>query len=1054
MSLNRQNTLSEKNPELLGRTVGFNVALGLVIVLLLLATSRVNYLLYHTLAEFFSIAVAWGLFTVSWNTKDISDNKALVFIGTAFLFIGALDMVHTLSYKGMGILGLETGANLATQLWIAARFVESGTLLAFPFLLYKPVKEYKVFTIYSALSLLIMLSIFQWEVFPVCYVEGEGLTVFKKSSEYVICTILLLAAFFLHQKRKIAGEAIYTFMTISIALTILSETAFIFYVDVYGLSNMVGHLFKIGSFYCVYLAFIRSGLQDPYAVLFTKLQKREKMYRSVVEGQSRLICRFRPDWTITFCNEPFALYLDGTPARLTGENFSTLILQNQTADVKEAVSSFSRENMYRTVEHQHREPSGGMRRLKWDITAFYDDVGEVAELQAVGEDVTEQRKNEEALRENKIFLSNLLDAIPIPVFYKDREGRHLGCNRAFELSLGTKSDHLAGKTVFDIHPPELAETYHARDEELFEKGGRQSYEFQMKNAEGVLRDLLFNKAVFTDANGKIKGIIGIFVDITERKEAEEKIRQTNIRLLEESRRANEMAVQAEAANTAKSEFLANMSHEIRTPINAVKGFSQLLHSRAYGPLNARQTEYVQNIIESSNRLLTLVNDILDLSRVEAGKIGHNPAPFSLRKFMDEIEMTLSGLAGKKRLTWKIDIASGIPEYLTGDQKLIGQILKNLISNAVKFTGQGSVHVSVENGRGDLRTFRVSDTGTGIPEDKQYGLFAKFYQADSSYTKQYEGTGLGLAISKNLVELMGGTIGFETNEGQGSTFYFTLSLPKSEFEKAAEDEVKSRTALGKTVVPGLKILIAEDDGLSRELITDFLEKAGYTTASAANGRDAVEILKKEWFDMILMDVQMPEMDGVQATKEIRNFSFDWGNPDIPIIALTAYSMEGDKEKFVQSGMDDYISKPVDFDLLDRKIKGLISDSSETFTFSGGDMGKKNEDQDDIADIENFLETNSDDPEFAGQMLKAFPRHAAERMERLEAALQNKDLKETALAAHKFTAVFSAIYIRSACKTSQDIQAAAREEDLELCRTLFRSLKSRMNEIVRYIESIRQ
>ncbi len=254
-----------------------------LILAALWAVGRVNFLLFHTLAEFFAVLVAWSLFIILWNTRSMVENKALVVMGIAYLFVGIIDLTHTLSYSGMNLLGPERGADPATQLWILARYIESITLLVFPFLFFKSVHPLRVFGVYSFITVAGILAILYWEIFPVCYIDGTGLTVFKKASEYLICLILASALMVLRKKKSLLDPFVYRFIAVSIVLTIFAELAFTFYVDVYGLSNLIGHFLKIMSFYFIYLALVRSGLTRPHFVLFNRIKESEERYRSLID---------------------------------------------------------------------------------------------------------------------------------------------------------------------------------------------------------------------------------------------------------------------------------------------------------------------------------------------------------------------------------------------------------------------------------------------------------------------------------------------------------------------------------------------------------------------------------------------------------------------------------------------------------------------------------------------------------------------------------------------------------------------------------------------------
>jgi signal transduction histidine kinase/DNA-binding NarL/FixJ family response regulator len=524
---------------------------------------------------------------------------------------------------------------------------------------------------------------------------------------------------------------------------------------------------------------------------------------------------------------------------------------------------------------------------------------------------------------------------------------------------------------------------------------------------------------------------------------------------------------AEVATHAKSEFLANMSHEIRTPINVMLGFLEMLQDQHAGLLNQKQSEYLNNILESCNRLLFLIDDILDISRVEAGKIEINPAPFKLDHLMHRIDKTLISLTARKPLTKRISVSPELPKYLIGDQYRIEQVLKNLISNAVKFTDKGEIDVAVKRSPMDELLFTVSDTGIGIPKNLQNNLFVKFYQIDSSYSKNYAGAGLGLAISRELVELMGGKIWFESKKGKGSIFCFTHKLLQPD-ENETHAQKKSTSTGMKTEYMKLKILLAEDDDLNRQTTTYFLQREGYLVTTARNGKEALNLLETDTFDIVLMDVQMPGIDGIAATRQIRTAKNGKFNPEIPVIAITAYAMQGDREKFLNAGVNDYVSKPIQFELLFEKMDALLNkwpadaekDKSLSRTASDKNMAINNHQvpvvkgnrPDFIKDIQHFIETTKDDPEFLHHTLKTFPIHISKRLQILETAISKKDSKGIVLASHKFIALFSVIFISETSRYSHELQNAARTDDLEKCEQIFFHLKQSMNEIINYIHSM--
>jgi two-component system, sensor histidine kinase len=819
-----------------------------------------------------------------------------------------------------------------------------------------------------------------------------------------------------------------------------------FWLDTYGKVALTGestrfedHSKSMGRWWDIYAFRIDHPDERKVACLFRDITERkrteeslresEARYRDLVQNANSAIIRWKADGTLTFFNEYAQSFFGYSADEVLGKHVGMLVPQKEStgADLSGLVRDIlANPEHYVNFVNENVRKDGSRVWMVWTNKPIFDEHGDVAEILAIGADITERKRAEEALRRSEQRFRAVFEGAGDAIYVHDLQGRFFDANRKGYERIGYTKDELMGMSPMEINPPGQRENVPKRIEKILKEGSlffetvhvrkdgsrfpvevnsnlieyddkptiisivrdiseQQQIKEELIRSERVYRSIaqhlpdgavyvfdkdlrflvaegqalsmighskeqlegrtiydlddvtrriieprykqvLAGEALFfeTEYRGRVisshyvpikdtrgETILGMVVanDITLQVEARRQLERSKDEL---EQRVRERTTELEQANRAKDEFLANMSHEIRTPMSGVLGLTEiLLHHEL--PKNVHRD--LAMIRSSAESVMTLINDLFDLSRIQQGKFDFHPEEFELRSMVRDAIGPFEFQARAMDLEFSVSFDESVPSLILCDKDRLGQVIKNLVSNAIKFTEQGYVRVHVNAEKRDEDTLRlnfaVADSGVGIPKSKQAEVFSAFTQLDPSYSKKFAGMGLGLAISKSLVEGMGGEISVVSTRGKGATFHFYVTCGIVTGEQAL-----TAPSIALNDLPPMTILLAEDNPVNRLFLRRALITAGHAVFEVENGVQALEVLAKDRFDLILMDIQMPEMDGVEATRLIR--SGRHGKADIPIIALTAYAMKGDREKFLENGMDGYVTKPVDFGELARTI----------------------------------------------------------------------------------------------------------------------------------------
>lgn len=569
------------------------------------------------------------------------------------------------------------------------------------------------------------------------------------------------------------------------------------------------------------------------------------------------------------------------------------------------------------------------------------------------------------------FSDIILNSIPVLIWKTSPNHKYNYFNQTWLEFTGQDHKQAIGDGwTQGVHPNDLS-TCLSINADAFKNRKKFRKEYRLRHHSGEYRWVLETGIPIYNSENEFMGFIGSCTDIQTEKQMLRNLQEAEARALESSR--------------IRSQFLANMSHEIRTPLNGIIGMANLLSETE---LSDNQNEFSQDIKNSGVQLLGIVNNILDFSKIEAGKVDIEDQVFNFIEVVKQATKPFQYICETKNLRFSGFIAANIPELVRGDPGRISQIITNLMSNAVKFTNHGFIRFETDvissNDEFVKIKFSVHDSGIGIPKNKTQKIFEPFEQADSSITRQYDGTGLGLSISKYLIEAMGGSLGMQSERNKGSTFWFSVNLGKTHTEKTIappqEKEIKN-------MYTSKRALVVEDNLINQKIAVKYLEKMGFSVLTASNGLEALEVLKNNNCDFILMDCQMPILDGYACTKEIRETLM----ADIPIVAMTAYALKGDREKCLNAGMDDYISKPINSVELSELIEKWVNKKSTKIKDNNMDTELDNH----VRNLESEIGKES-----VIELFNMYKKSSKDKLEKIAKAIKDKDSKTLLFDTHQF------------------------------------------------------
>jgi PAS domain S-box-containing protein len=755
------------------------------------------------------------------------------------------------------------------------------------------------------------------------------------------------------------------------------------------------------------------------------LEQSEKRSKLVMNASLNAIITIDSNGIITFWNNQAEVVFGWKKEEVLGQVLSEIIIPDRHIDAHN-----------RGMKHYIKTGEGPVLNKQFEITGLNRNGNEfpieIAILPVKQnddfffcsfiQDISERKKAEDNLKSQEEKYRNIIANMNLGLVEVDTNEIIQFVNQSFLSISGFEREELLGKNALELFMSEENSEVMKSKKAMRQDGISDVYQIRVKNKKGELRWWAIGGAPEFDDTGKLVGSIGIHLDITEQKQLEIELEKAKIK--------------AQDASKAKEAFLANMSHEIRTPLNAIIGFLRELEKQEVTEL---QKKYIENSAIASKHLLAIINNILDISKIEAGEMSLDYEDFVFENVVNNVVSVLQSKAEEKGLHLTANISKVIHEVLNGDALRLEQILFNIIGNALKFTHQGKITVTCDviNDTSSFQELSIAITDTGIGIDKRFldTIFSKFSQEDKAITRKFGGTGLGMAITYEFIQLMNGKIDIESEKNKGTTIKICLCFDKGSKKNANTNHVNDELAR----IDNISILLVEDNNLNRMVAQNSLSYFNCKVTEATNGIVALEILRKQQFDIILMDIQMPEMDGIEATKNIRNIL----KITTPIIALTASAFKSEIEQCREAGMDDYIMKPFD----EKAMIETIAKHVSNIPILSKNNTEKNTISSKLYDLNSVYDLSRGDAGFIDSMMRIFVEQITAILKDISQQIANNDFMAVSQSIHEMKPSITIFGIISIVDDVKTLEILIREaQDKEQIISLFESINSTLQQVV--------